>query len=445
MNSKKTVAWLRRQRAALSKERYEAYDAALRNEEITDQSERLAAPMENRFEYMLGNDGHLYSEYGDMLLQVLGKGLQTAAAAIQANPELAFEFHRRELEMEELLQVEALAAGLLGDATTLIKFSPTPDAVRSGQVVMNGYDQNRQKLMVRIWQRTESGVSSVSMSLDRSHYAAMQAAVRAAGHEIPEGLGSEDMLAKNFLSKRPLDELVVTIREAYDASLGEVLGGTWHAGRKFDTVLNAREFIMKHPGFIEQHMKAISEIQKLGLDTAQTQAALERARYDFAAALDDRLHGKAVNDMGEAGAGARAEGRTFDRDCPDFSGVTTTAGQLDAMGMMRERKSELGQCRACLRDKRIYECKICMDCENAHNNGGDKALDKIMNDARKRRQALASRALTFSSRPERPPAPRHTPKSMRVGNKMYTRVERVVIGGAKHVWVDEHGREVERV
>ncbi|PLS82041.1 hypothetical protein CYG49_00190, partial [Candidatus Saccharibacteria bacterium] len=109
-------------------------------DELTDQSERLAAPMQNKFFYHLDRAGRLVSEFGDEIIPVLERGLQAAVVEARNRPDITFEVERRALELDETRLLEALARGEI-DKTTLVVVSPIPDAVRFGVTTIDGYDR----------------------------------------------------------------------------------------------------------------------------------------------------------------------------------------------------------------------------------------------------------------------------------------------------------------
>lgn len=433
-------SWLRRQRQERDKVRFEAYQEWQRTEEITDQSERLAAPMENQFEYSLGNDGHLYSEYGDMLLEVLQGGLVNAEAAARLQPDVGFEVERRNHELDELLAVEALAGSPDNTPTSVVILSPIPDAVRNKTTAIRGYDSKRQKLMVRIWERSSQGVSSLSMSLDKSDHKAIQAAVSSLGYDLADDTtGSEEILAMRFFSNTPLKELRDNVRTAYDDSLASTNGGKWFAGRQFDSVLNARTFINTQPDLISSHMQAVAHIQSLGLGLEDKNELLEEARFGLAAALDDRLHSRLVASIADSSALASAEGRSFDRECPTFT--ASTRDQLGALGFQADVWRQ-GTCRVCLAGGSVGSCSVCKSCESADNHGDRNALARIHQLAVKRRQLLAKTAMRKSALKTNELKNKPTELRARRGVKL-RQVEKIVIGGTKKVWLNEQGEELE--
>ncbi len=292
----------------------------LRRDEVTDASERLNMPMENTFEYQL-RDGKLYSDFGTDLDRVIKNGYEVIREAAKARPDVAFEEERRWLDMEELNHVKTLQPG-----ENLIVFLPIPDAVRNGTTAINGYNRDRMKMLVRISSRGtgdhEDSFSITSMSLDRSYYQAMQVAAKSVGCSIPSGLGSEEVIARrqkvgssNGMTPQQLGS---TIRDSYDSELTRRYGGQWRAGRPKISELESLPFINQHSDLIDAHVELVANL-KHRLRGIELKEALEDARYNFVAALDDRRVGKTVESLESSGAGARSEGRNYDGDCPTTS------------------------------------------------------------------------------------------------------------------------------
>jgi len=320
---------------------FERYEQRQLLDELTDQSERLSRPMENGFVYEFGPDEKLYSEYGEQLEEVFATGLEAARLAAEKDPHnWTFEHERRVIELDEIREVQALQ-----DGQKLIVFSPLPDRVRAGLTSINGYDRKRQKMLVRVAERQGQEVGIFSFSLDGSDYEAMQAAAAAVGADIPDGLGSEEILATRFtydsghqLSMKDCHKL---IREAYDSSLERRRGGAWYAGRPEINQGDALSFIRQQNDLIRQHMTAVSNIMARALEANEKQQLLEMARYNFAAALDDRMAGKIVSDVSDAGDTARAEGREYDGDCP-----TSATAQAEQLGYAQGKNAEM-KCVTC--------------------------------------------------------------------------------------------------
>ncbi|HYG83300.1 MAG TPA: hypothetical protein VD907_00280 [Verrucomicrobiae bacterium] len=343
-----------REKVAAQKERdfvrfheFEArHEASLRLDEETDLSERLFIPMENTFHYELKDD-KLYSEFGDQLEEIFIRGYVDLREYATTRPDLTFEINRRYQDILEVRQAETLQPG-----ETMVVFSPIPDDVRYGRTHIDAYNRERLKMLVRVYEHaadTPNGFSITSFSLDGSNYAAMQAAAQRLGIDIPDGLGSEDIVQQRHVftanderlevvrqeaqtGKQTVSKAMVdALRQGYDDSLEEQLGGQWHAGRPALNEADALSFIRSQPEIFEAHMKQVKTIIATVRDVATQKQRLADARYNCAAALDDLLHGKRVDSLEQAGADARAEGRDYSGDCITTP-VTSTEQQAERLG-----------------------------------------------------------------------------------------------------------------
>jgi len=398
----------REQVAAVAEERFEHYQAwmheQLLTDELTDQSERLAAPMENTFHYVLSPEGlaiQLSEETDDGTVTrqepvraILANGLRKAELQVALHPEWHFELERRRIELEEWDQIEALARGTT-PSQTLMVFSPHPDAVRDGTTYIDGYNRERQKTMIRTITRTEDGVQITSTSLDQTNYQALAASVAAIGYELPAGKSSEEILAQRYW----IDELppegftwADVARRAYDLSLGEQLGGEWYAGRRPMDTANALAFIREQHDLIEQHMRMVEDVMTSVHDRRERASKLAEHRYNFAAALDARLHGELGEiDVAEAGDAARAEGLSFEGDCP------TLQFPEEVLALQGYKSEVLCTCPFCFKQVWIDPCAsnlICSACAAEVRDG--KVVNYGRTRQRQQRQALGKETIQAS-------------------------------------------------
>lgn len=356
-------------------EAYQRYEyEKLLLDELTDQSERLARPMENGFVYQRTLEGKLFLAYEgsqQYLEDVFQDGVVEAERMAQLQPvDWGFEYRRRQIELEELHEVQAMENG-----AKMVVFSRIPDAVREGQTDIGGYDRQRQKMLVRVAERQDDQVAIFSFSLDGSNYAAMQSAAQAVGADIPGGLGSEEILARRFhfgedhpYNMKDCHEL---IREAYDMSMERQFGGRFHAGRRGISQGDALSFIMTQPDLIAHHMEAVRTVMARALGKDAEAEVLELARYDFAAALDFRMNGRRVDDMSEAGDIARSEGRTFDGDCP----TSSTGSQVETLGYAQGKKQDM-RCVTCPFCKKTVDAVVSKDSIMCPREDCNKLVDR---------------------------------------------------------------------
>lgn len=298
-------------------ERFEAFENERRyTDEVTDMSERLAAPMRNTFEYEMRADGELWFQ-GEPLSKIFDKGIEVAEALVLENPQFTTELIRRRLERQEYDAMRELALGSEGDPDLLLVLSPIPDAVLAG-LQLNAYDLERKKTLARIFRRTETGIEATSLSLDLSDRDGLGAIAARFGKTIGPDATSEDILAMRFvaygdeLSGRP----VTAIRSLYDEALADKYGGEWYAGRQSTRITDAKEFVEEQSDLLVLHMAELEKLRATHSGRA-LEVQLELARYNLAAALARRLRGD--NDAGslaDAGQAARVNGERYDGDCP---------------------------------------------------------------------------------------------------------------------------------
>jgi hypothetical protein len=170
--------------------------------------------------------------------------------------------------------------------------------------------------------------------------------VRSLGYNLPSALGSEQVASLRFEideetladidevfneDDAPAKGLANLLRAAYDNSLSEQFGGEWYAGRRPISVKDALSFIEGQQDLVDQHMSIVGRVLALTQDSDERNQLLEKDRYNFAAALDARLHGQQVFDVGAAGDAARADGKDYDPDCPP--GQLSVAAQASQLGI----------------------------------------------------------------------------------------------------------------
>jgi hypothetical protein len=359
-------------------------------DEITDQSERLASPMVNTFDYRLTAEG-LVTDLDEPMRPVFVTGLHTAEQMASVDSRWQFELNRRRIELDEFNQLEDYAfqigegmritslsldgsdyegmravAEALGHRLPmdrpssedilqtrmwlpegLVVMSPIPDAVRVDGVDIGGYNKHRQKMIVRI--ATASGTPSVE-------------------HQA----------------------LIDRIRTAYDTVLTQRTGQKHYAGRVKISNDDARTFVEKQGDLLDAHMQVVNSIFAVTRDPHQRNAQMAPHRYNLAAALDDRLNGKQVRSLSDSGDNARAEGKEFDGDCPPAETAVTASDQAGRLGYSVEKWSQ-GVCRNCERTTQVWKvedggCSICPGCAKAHTWYGNAGL------AKEREKALAERS-----------------------------------------------------
>lgn len=427
------------------RERFEALEyKRRRRDEITDQAERLAAPMTNPFRYHLV-DGELVTDLGEPFRPVLVHALEVARQQAALNPDWQFEVRRSEIELALLDETIAYAREI------------------------------------------DSGVRITSLSLDGSDYEALRAIAAALGHELPvEYPGSEYLLERplwipegkvelspipdavrvdginigGYNRKRlkmlvritmPIDTpeaahsaLIDRIRDTYDDVLTARTGRKHFAGRDRISTRDALTFIEQQTDLIDAHMAIVSRVHALTSDPGERNRLLEGPRYNFSAALDDRMLGREVTSLQDSGDAARAEGRTFEGDCPTSPTAQTATSQAERLGYLRPERWSEGVCRNCERLTQIWKhedggCNVCQACAAAHTRGGQEGLDAERRKAARERkiaQAAAVRTRRIGERALAPAAKtvRQTPAM--VNGVVAIARERLAIGGTVTEYVD---------
>lgn len=332
-------------------QRYEAYECFAYErrltDEITDMSERLAAPMQNTFEYEMGADGELWFQ-GELMSRVFDDGIKVAEELTLANPQFMTELIRRRLERQEYDEMRKLALGSEGDPDVLVVLSPIPDAVLNG-TQLNAYDKERKKTLVRIFRRTDTGIEATSLSLDRSDRDGLNAIAEQFGQSIDPAADSEDILAMRLWGYR--DEAHAgsarTIRKTYDEKLAEKFGGRWYAGRQSSLVTDAKLFIEAQVDLVNQHMEELKML-RIVYSGKELDEKLETARYNLAAALTRRMRGDAdAGSLSEAGDDARANGERYDGDCPTGVANMTAEQSASQLGLGNEKHLRCVTCPIC--------------------------------------------------------------------------------------------------
>lgn len=332
-----------------------------RTDEITGVTEKIAAPMRNTFPYELKEDG-LYFQ-GQRIDRILDKAIAVNLEVVKAQPQFMTELQRNYVEREEYDQERLLAEGLAPHgADILAVISTVPEAVMQG-VDLGAYDKKRMKTLVRIYQKTDTGIDATSLSLDLSDRDGVRSIARLFGQEIPEDATSLEILSMRFWghSGAIRRDAVSMVREVYDKVLSDKFGGSWFAGRQDAEIIDALTFVEMQSDLIDQHMAEIERIHLSGGD----KQALKEARHNFAAFITRRLRGQEdVTSLADAGAIATANGESYTGDCPE----ATTAAQAVAE-LMGERHMTCPFCGLTTYGDPCASRLVCSKCSAEVNNG----------------------------------------------------------------------------
>lgn len=322
---------------------YEAWQLERsRLDEITDASERLAAPMHNSFDYQLGLDGQLYFQ-GQSLEEVFETGIKVAEELVKTQPQFSVELLRRHIEHDEYRAVQRLALGTDGEPDVLAVLSPLPDVALDG-ADLGAYDVERQKTMLRVFERTAEGIRATSISLDRSDRDGLQAVAGRFDETIADDATSEEILAMRLwgYDSQFKDSIISKeLRREYDQELAAKYGGEWCGGRQDPKVKDAKHFIEAQTDLLNDHLAMLRDIEKI----SDNKPLLEQARYNFAAALTRRLKGESdAASLAEAGGIAMSRGESYSNDCPTG---TTAAQTTEALGFNSRQTFISKQCPIC--------------------------------------------------------------------------------------------------
>jgi hypothetical protein len=343
------------QRERISRQRqaeFEAYqdwerESRLRDE-LTDAAERIHAPLSNTGEFFLEGD-ELVNDLGQNLRQVIVDGIENARLMARINPDWHTELERNVIDLEEYDEIAALAKRGEG---AIVSYWLIPDAVRYADSSLPGYNRARNKMFTRIAMATKTGVLIRYRSLDGSDEDGVAAMDERLGFTYHHGRGSEQVardrrhLPAYSGTKEELDLLDQQLCRAYDEALARKHGGEWRYGRPAIDEVDALNFIRGQKDLIAEHMPIVNRIFALTNDPYERNRLMEPHRFNFAAALDDRLHGRTVATLAESGEAARQEGREYDGDCPPADGPTKASDQLEKLGFARKERVR-GPCPIC--------------------------------------------------------------------------------------------------
>jgi hypothetical protein len=431
----------RREQVSLQREAdylaYHEWLESLQRDEITDAAERVRAPQQTTIEFFLTADG-LVNDLGQALRPIIEGGVAHAERMALTNPDWLVELERRRIELEEYDLMETLAVQGPEAGIMLTRWL-IPDAVRSGQSTLPGYNRERLKMFNRYAAPTADGLIIGYQSLDGSHYGAVRAMDESLGYDLPEGMGSEDIARQRRMipvRAESLDTLMDQQRDVYDQELTYLYGGEWYAGRPPISVKEVTRFIATQTDLVSEHMAIVHKIFNVTRDRDERMRLLEPHRYNFAAALDARLHGKPIESLAAAGEAARESGLDYDGDCPP--GVSATS-QLEQVGFKR------GACPHCRSLVEYDPCNPeCSACGATSKHGPTR---KIGNQALK--QTTTRRAKAANQRQSKTPIRRNRQanrpdKQFEASTALVRREQRLTIGGTKEVLVHlRTGQEVD--
>lgn len=412
---------------------YERFEANRRFEEMTDIAERLGYPIDVTIHYELRGDT-VYAATDTVERPFHNQTFQAMKAGEhQYAGDQAFQRERLRLEHEEALMVDRFASGQL-DGNVLIKYSKVPDAVVEGRTSINGYRRDLLRSFVRMYYRTDSGVSCRLFTLDHN----LRHAVEKVGKllDIDTTRPSEEVLADHTLLTVPTDpeyfvsQLVDRTIETYDRAAAAETGSYTHAGSHYLDKRDAMSAITKQPHLISQHMDAVTAIMQQGLG----EAVLEQERKRTAAAIKLASEGFEVTSTADTAVTSEAETGQYSRDCATANGMNQAAKSM-------ENKWSLGECQVCFVRTKVGSCAVCASCAAADDRGVD--LLKLRDQNLRRRHVKQSMAVESIKQTNTSPKKLSKRELVKRQYGEYAELRHVTtIGGAKKQVVHRRSEEV---
>lgn len=303
----------------------ERFEANRRFEEMTDIAERLSYPIDTTIDYERRGDAlYAVSDTVDRPFHAQTFQAMTAGER-QFTGDQSFQLERLRLEHEEALLVDTFAAGGL-EGNVLIKYSKVPDAVVQGITSINGYRRDLLRSFVRMYYKTDEGVSCRLFTLDHNH----QLGTQRVGEllNIDTTRPSEDVLADHTLLDVPsnpeyfVEQLMGRVIELYDEALAAGTETHTYAGSRYLDKRDAMSAIAAQSHLISQHMDVIASIVSLGLGDG----ALERERRKTAAAIKLASEGQHITSNADASVTSEVASGNYSGDCALGSSTTEQMG-----------------------------------------------------------------------------------------------------------------------
>ncbi len=412
---------------------YERFEANRRFEEMTDIAERLSYPIDTTIHYELRGDT-VYAASDTVDRPFHNQTFQAMKAGeYQYTGDQAFQRERLRLEHEEALMIDQFATGNL-EGNVLIKYSKVPDAVVEGGTSINGYRRDLLRSFVRMYYRTDSGVSCRLFTLDHNHRLGVEKV--GALLDIDTTRPSEEVLADHTLLNVPADpeyfveRLVDRAIEVYDSAVEEEAGVRTHAGSHYLNKQDAMSAITNQSHLMSQHMDAIAAIMQRGLG----EDVLEQERKKTAAAIKLASEGYEITSNADTVVANEAATGEYGRDCATVNGMNQAAQSM-------ENKWSFGECQVCFARTMVGSCAVCTRCAAADDRGID--LLKLRDHNLRRRNA--KRAIATDSIKQANVLPKKPSKQELVKRQYgeYAEIRRITtIGGAYKQVVHKYSGEV---
>lgn len=328
-------------------------------EEKTDIAERLGYPIDITIDYAV-RDGAVYALTDTVERPFHNQTFQAKlAGASNFTGDQAFEQTRLAHEHDEALLVDRLAAGEL-EGNVLIKFSKVPDAVVEGRTSIKGYRRDLLRSFVRLYYKTDTGVSCRLFTLDHNN----QVGIKRVGDmlSIDATRASEVVLGDHALVEVPepsrfVDELAERVKSEYEYAIFEQASTLTVAGSVYADRMDAMKAIEQQPHLVAQHMDAI--VRLVG-------DAREKQREKTAAAIKLASEGHIVNSSSDASVGIEVTSGNYGGEC-----ATASQTGMNQAGKNSENVWTYGECRVCFVRTSVGSCHVCQACATADDRGVD--------------------------------------------------------------------------
>jgi len=385
---------LRRERA-LGRAALEGYERRRYDELTSGLAEALSGAVDTAYCFEM-KDGHMVAEDGEVILDLLQRGLRKDIKLAATDNFYSFLPHRSKAELNNFRQIEAGARGE-ADANTWVEISTLTEE-------LDNSPQNRDKLIKAAqkpyWGRTMIRVShwddeklhiftvssdnltaaeSFDYSGDKSSVSIFKEATRRQlGYDF-KAQDSLGMLAEPIelsINDHSWKDLARQIAAEADRIISERFGGRWRQGRPEQEAVDLQKYVESQgqvlTGLLNKEKKLAAESQ----DYDSYQAKFNKELFNCIALLEERLGtGRAEESIvdydtaaSSAGQLAAAEGRVYDM-CGEVVSSTTinTAQQVGSESLIRLIGRPV-ECPFCdkkvvvpasdLRDGKLY-CKDC--------------------------------------------------------------------------------------
>lgn len=285
-------------------------------------AEAMDGSMYTPFNFRLIN-GEVIGDDGRAMLPILEKSLNDAEALAHEDPQLSFEVRRREIELEEYQDILTVANG---GPDTLVTVSDFPPELMKSEEGVGGYNGRRKQTMLRIVTRQADGtIKMETKSLDQSNREALENIYTHLGFEVEAG----ELLGQRMLFNAGAERkagLVEELRQVYDDSLAQQLGGYWYAGRQPADETNTYDFVKQQADVLDYiagqaqegvdpktlYYDAAATIEKRRHKVRKMQVQVQNIEVSYQQIVQPLGPGPSVmREMVQAGFEARSEGKSY--------------------------------------------------------------------------------------------------------------------------------------